>query len=146
MLDAKGQTENTLVVLTSDHGEQLGEHDIYFHHHGLFEESVRVPLIVNAPYLGLEGTVGQEVRLMDITPTVLGAVGNEPLKRSEGENLLRYVNNPTQPSMSCSLMGRQAPHQGGGALFGLRTQDVKYLVDVAADEEFLFNLKTDRSV
>ena len=70
---------------------------------------------MNAPYLGVEGTVSQEVRLMDITPTVLGAVGNEPLKRSEGENLLRYVNNPTQPSMSCSLMGRQAPHQGGGA-------------------------------
>ena len=145
VLEAKGQKDNTLVVLTSDHGEQLGEHDIYFHHHGLYEESVRVPLIMNAPYLGVEGTVSQEVRLMDITPTVLGAVGNEPLKRSEGENLLRYVNNPTQPSMSCSLMGRQAPHQGGGALFGLRTQDVKYLVDVTADEEYLFNLRTDRA-
>ena len=41
-------------------------------------------------------------------------------------------------------MGRQAPHQGGGALFGLRTQDVKYLVDVSADEEYLYNLKSDR--
>ena len=143
-LDANGQTDNTLVVLTSDHGEQLGEHDIYFHHHGLYEESVRVPLLVKAPYLGVEGSVPQEVRLMDITPTVLGAVGNEPLKRSEGENLLGYVGAPSQPSMSCSLMGRQAPHQGGGALFGLRTQDVKYLVDVAADEEYLYNLKSDR--
>ena len=36
----QGQKDNTLVVLTSDHGEQLGEHDIYFHHHGLYEESL----------------------------------------------------------------------------------------------------------
>ena len=82
---------------------------------------------------------------MDITPTVLRAIGNEPLKRSEGESLLRYVNSESLPSMSCSLMGRQAPHQGGGALFGLRTQDVKYLVDVASNEEYLFNLETDRA-
>jgi arylsulfatase A-like enzyme len=143
-LEASGHADNTVVVLVADHGEQLGEHHIDFHHHGLFEESIRVPLILRVPYLNLQGEVSQAVRLMDITPTVLAAVGNEPLERSEGENLLAYVNTPSRPSMSCTLMGRQAPAMGAGALFGLRTQDVKVILDVAADRAFMFNLKTDR--
>jgi arylsulfatase A-like enzyme len=143
-LEDSGLTENTVVLLVADHGEQLGEHGIDFHHHGLYEESVRVPLILSAPFLGVQGEVPQSVRLMDITPTVLAAVGNEPLKRSEGENLLTYVNTASLPAMSCTLLGRNAPVLGGGALFGLRTQDVKYIIDVAADIESLFNLKTDR--
>jgi arylsulfatase A-like enzyme len=143
-LEDTGLASNTVVLLVADHGEQLGEHGIDFHHHGLYEESVRVPLILSAPFLGVQGEVPQSVRLMDITPTILAAVGNEPLERSEGENLLTYVNTPSLPPMSCTLLGRNAPVLGGGALFGLRTQDVKYIIDVAADKELLFNLKTDR--
>lgn len=139
-----GLAENTAVLIVADHGEQLGEHGIDFHHHGLYEESIRVPLILSAPFLGVQGDVPQSVRLMDITPTLLAAVGNDPLERSEGENLLTYVNTPSLAAMSCTLLGRNAPVLGGGALFGLRTQDVKYILDVASDKEFLFNLKTDR--
>jgi arylsulfatase A-like enzyme len=144
-LKASGMAENTVVILVSDHGEQLGEHDIDFHHHGLYEESVRVPLILSAPYLHVQGEGPQSVRLMDITPTILAAVGNDPLERSDGENLLAYVNTPSRTSMSCSLYGRKAPSSGGGALFGLRTQDVKYILDVEADQELLFDLKSDRA-
>jgi arylsulfatase A-like enzyme len=144
-LEASGLAENTVVVLVSDHGEQLGEHGIDFHHHGLYEESLRVPLILSAPYLNLRGEVPQSVRLMDITPTILAAVGNEPLEHGGGENLLGYVNTPSRAAMSCSLYGRKAPAEGGGALFGLRTQAVKYILDVEADQELLFDLKTDRA-
>jgi arylsulfatase A-like enzyme len=143
-LEDSGLAGNTVVLLVADHGEQLGEHGIDFHHHGLYEESIRVPLILSAPFLAVQGEVPQSVRLMDITPTILAAVGNDPLERSEGENLLTYVNTPSLPAMSCTLLGRKAPVLGGGALFGLRTQDVKYIIDVGADKELLFNLKTDR--
>ena len=46
-----GLEENTLVVLTSDHGEGFGEHGLYFRHWGLYDEVLRVPLVMRCPQL-----------------------------------------------------------------------------------------------
>ena len=81
---------------------------------------------------------------MDITPTVLALVGNEPLKKSEGENLLRYVNSASMPSMSCTLLSRRETAGAEQLFFGLRTQDVKYILDASSTSEWLYNLRKDR--
>ena len=74
-LDAAGLRERTLVVLTSDHGESLGEHDYYFDHgENLFDPGLRIPLLVALPG-GVEG--GRSASLastLDLLPTVLDAV------------------------------------------------------------------------
>ena len=72
-----GWRENTIVVLTSDHGESLGEHDYFFEHGAyLYDPSVRVPLIIAAPGLLPEGVViDRQVRTIDIFPTVLELAG-----------------------------------------------------------------------
>jgi arylsulfatase A-like enzyme len=72
---AAGQTEGAYILLTADHGENLGEDD-FFYGHGpsLHDASVRVPLIVTGP--GIEGGVDPlPVRLEDIAPTLLGLLG-----------------------------------------------------------------------
>jgi len=69
-LEARGLTDETLIVVTADHGESLGEHGIYYAHMGLYEPTIRVPLIVSVP--GLEpAVVNTRVTSLDIAPTVL---------------------------------------------------------------------------
>ena len=92
-LKDRGLYENTLIVLTSDHGEEFAEHDPrYFynkHGHSTFEEMVRVPLIVKLPGGRLAGTQIESVtRAIDVMPTVLELVGAVPDGHSmQGESL-----------------------------------------------------------
>jgi arylsulfatase A-like enzyme len=76
-LETMGQLERTLVVLTADHGESLGEHDYFFEHGAyLYDPSVRVPLIMSLPSVISPGLfVETQVRTIDIVPTVLELVG-----------------------------------------------------------------------
>ena len=62
--------DNTVVIISSDHGEELGEHNLFFDHGPLtFQSSTRVPLIVKIP--GREaGRIDRPVSLMDIFPTI----------------------------------------------------------------------------
>jgi arylsulfatase len=74
-LDAAGLRERTLVVLTSDHGESLGEHDYFFDHgENLFDPSQRIPLIVAGPGLPGGTRAGALATTLDLVPTVLDAV------------------------------------------------------------------------
>ncbi|MFH1681988.1 MAG: sulfatase [Candidatus Eisenbacteria bacterium] len=72
-LDSLGLSEQTLIVLTSDHGESLGDHDYFFEHGRLpYDACSRVPLIVRAPGVSSEGlVVDRPVELINIVPTVL---------------------------------------------------------------------------
>lgn len=71
-LDKSGLGDNTIVLLTSDHGESLGEHGYVGHGRHLYDGIVRVPLIVRYPGKMPAGKVIREnVSLLDITPTLL---------------------------------------------------------------------------
>ena len=74
-----GLAERTIVVITSDHGDEFGEHGIRFHARSLFNQVVRIPLLVHVPpSLGgaAAGLVEQHpVSLVDVTPTVLELAG-----------------------------------------------------------------------
>ncbi|MBI3179039.1 MAG: sulfatase, partial [Deltaproteobacteria bacterium] len=62
----------TAIVVTADHGESLGEHDMYFVHTGLYESTVHVPLIMYFPGSGRQGVqVREVVESVDVFPTVL---------------------------------------------------------------------------
>lgn len=83
----------TLVVLTADHGESLGEHD-YFYHHGnyLYESDVKVPLILSLPSRLPQGAVvDSQVRSVDIAPTVLELVDPAAPIRASGRSLLPLI-------------------------------------------------------
>lgn len=67
-----GLYDRMLIVLVSDHGEHLGEHDIYFTHHFLYQEVLNVPLIIKLPGNRHAGTIIERpVSTLDIVPTVL---------------------------------------------------------------------------
>ncbi|WP_164491710.1 sulfatase family protein [Staphylospora marina] len=75
LLDAlsdMGILEETCIILTSDHGESLGEHNIYFDHHGLYDTTVRLPLIIHWPNtLPRNRCVTALVQHADLFPTIL---------------------------------------------------------------------------
>ena len=80
---------NTLIVLTSDHGEELFDHGGWKHGQSLYEEQIHVPLIFRwdgriKPGTRVKGTA----RLMDIVPTLAAAVGMEADPEWDGVNLL----------------------------------------------------------
>ena len=75
-LRSEGLYDDSLVVFTADHGEEFGEHGHRWHGKGLFEEQVRVPLVIRRPRELEPGRrVPVAVRLIDVYPTVLDAVG-----------------------------------------------------------------------
>lgn len=79
-LHSAGISEETLVIVTADHGEELTEHGAMLSHgRTLYRELVRVPLIMRLPGSERRGTVdSRPVQLIDLFPTVLDAVGQPP--------------------------------------------------------------------
>lgn len=86
-LRANGQLDNTVVVFTSDHGDNLGSHH-KFNKGLLIEESIRIPMIFHAPWLWDTGVNSSQVaQLIDIMPTVLDASGLPVPDHVQGRNL-----------------------------------------------------------
>jgi choline-sulfatase len=87
-LRAAGLEDNTLIVYTSDHGDMLGEHGMFWKH-TFYEESARVPLIMAWPGTIRAGTrSGRVASALDVTATILDATGAPALPGSPGRSLL----------------------------------------------------------
>ena len=87
-LEESGKADDTIVVFTSDHGEQMGDHGIL----GktlMYEESVRVPLLIRAPMLGRRARrIGGNFSHIDLVPTLLALMGLEAAGGMQGRNRL----------------------------------------------------------
>lgn len=95
-LEDLGVLDNTLIVYTSDHGETLYDHDIYFDHHGLHEQTLHVPLIYWRPGLIPAGGRAAGYTLEeDVVPTILELLGcDRELKanRFDGKSATPLIN------------------------------------------------------
>ncbi|MBT3222272.1 MAG: sulfatase, partial [Proteobacteria bacterium] len=85
-LHRRGDLNNTLVVVTADHGEEFLDHQRWGHTTHVYEELIRVPLIVHYPDQQ-RGRVSTPVALIDILPTILATVGMDTPRKVEGRNL-----------------------------------------------------------
>jgi arylsulfatase A-like enzyme len=96
-LEASPRASRTIVVLWSDHGFHLGE-KLHWRKSTLWEESTRVPLIVQAPRLGRPGApCGRPVSLVDVYPTLLDLCGLSPCGDLEGVSLAPLLADPEMP-------------------------------------------------
>ena len=87
-LKEKGIYKNTIIVLCGDHGESLGEHGEKTHGFFIYNATMHVPLIIRLPENAAARTVADPVSLVDLMPTVLGAVGLEVPSQVQGRSLL----------------------------------------------------------
>ncbi len=95
VLDTLGQTgqlDRTLVAVTSDHGESLGEHGEETHSMFVYEAALKVPLVLWRPgRLPAGRVVGEPVRLVDLAPTLLELAGAAPLPGTDGRSLVPLI-------------------------------------------------------
>ncbi|MCK4775574.1 MAG: sulfatase-like hydrolase/transferase, partial [Candidatus Krumholzibacteria bacterium] len=84
-IDRRVGLDNALVVFTSDHGEEFGDHGMDDHGHSLHREIVHVPLIMSAPNLPARRRVEQTVSLIDLYPTILSLCGMSNLATPDVE-------------------------------------------------------------
>lgn len=86
-LDARRALDDSLIVAVADHGESLGEHGEDEHGVFLYEAVLRVPLIVAGPPVRAGLAVTEQVRVIDLAPTVLDALGLDAPADLDGESL-----------------------------------------------------------
>ncbi len=86
---AQKSKPGTLILVTSDHGESLGEHGELTHGLFAYESTLRVPLLLWNPEIRRAGVVDAPVGLVDVAPTLLELLGIEPPKAWVGRSLLR---------------------------------------------------------
>jgi len=101
-LSEMGLEESTIVAVAGDHGEAFAEHGISFtHDFTLYDEVLRVPLVLRYPGQIDPGTdVEQQVRLMDVAPTLLDLAGVAPLEAIEATSLAPLLRGGSLPYLS----------------------------------------------
>ena len=92
-LEKQGLGDDTLIILTSDHGESMGEHNFYFDHFETYDTTIHVPLIMKHPKLLPMGKrVDQLIQsTISIAPTALNLYGIEPPPRMKGKDLVKIA-------------------------------------------------------
>jgi lipoteichoic acid synthase len=135
-LRERGLDDDTLVVVTGDHGEAFGDpHEAWGHGSRLWEENVRVPLVIWSPRLFGAGarsaTIGGHV---DLNPTVADLMGLLPAPSWEGRSLL----DSERPPRAYFYAARDQ------YLLGVRENDWKYVYDATRGRDTLYDLASDR--
>lgn len=125
-LRERGRWDDTALVVCSDHGESLYEHDIFADHHGLYDETFHVPLIVTTPET--RGTRHDElVQLPDIAPTITDILGVDSTLGAFGRSLLPLLEGSSWEERE-AVYAEEAHTQRRTAI---RTNNWKYIQHVA---------------
>jgi arylsulfatase A-like enzyme len=103
-LEEQGVAENTVVMYISDHGDQLGEHGLYFKSVFPYDAHAHIPFIIKAPG-GLKGKVVEDVvSMLDMVPTALDMAGVSPSSALPGEVLTPVVCDDQEPTRKNALV------------------------------------------
>ncbi len=135
-LKSSGFLENAIVVVTSDHGEEFGEHGGLLHGGGkLYDELLRVPLIIAGGGLPEGQVIDRLVSSVDIAPTILALAGIERGSLMVGRNLIDPMPS-TEPEVVFS--------QWEDRYYSVRTRDWKLITDTkgVSDDE-LYHVAQD---
>lgn len=137
-LTALGHADDTVVVLTSDHGEGLGDHGQLHHGVNVFEEDIAVPLALAIP--GVEGRVIEETAgTIDVVPTLVDLLGGRRDPRDRGRSLVDvFVTEPSEPARPYFF---EAPDSG---TVGVVVGHDKLIYDPEADVVHRFDVQADR--
>jgi arylsulfatase A-like enzyme len=89
-LKKRGQYESTVIVVVADHGQGLGDHG-WWYHRILYQEQIRVPMMIRVPGAAMGRAVTDLVRTIDIAPTVLEALGQTAPEAIDGASLRVFL-------------------------------------------------------
>jgi len=135
--------DDALVIVTADHGEEFKEHGGFTHQHKLYDELLRVPLVMKLPMSTRDRQViGKQVALIDITPTILEYTGIDLSKFDfEGNSLLNLIEKGEDKHLgeyAFTEADFTAKYNGC-----IRTSQWKLIKNEVRQEEELYNLIKD---
>jgi len=134
-------TGDLVLAVTSDHGESLGEHNERTHSHTIYDATQRVPLLLLAPSLPQGQIVEEQVRLVDLAPTLVWLAGAKPLPGIQGTNLIRTMHGREEgPRVAYVETLATQLDMGWSPLLGVRTPSHKY---IRAPQPELYDLHED---
>ncbi|BCS33237.1 sulfatase [Luteitalea sp. TBR-22] len=135
-LEALGLASRTIVIVTADHGEMLGDHGLLFKAGYMYDEVVRTPLLMRAPgKLPAGRRVTTLTEAIDIMPTVLELLEMAPSPRIQGRSLL--------PQVAGTSASRDAVYAEFPATKMIRTDDWKLVHYVGQPLGELYDLRQD---
>jgi arylsulfatase A-like enzyme len=144
-LKTYGLWEKTIIVVTADHGENLGEHEttspFYPQHRTLFECDLKIPLIMKAPGLPQNRHVKGVARSIDIVPTLYDLMGLND-NATDGDSLIDAAHNGTCQNRIAYAEELYAK-RGRGSLQAVKSDRYKYMINRSEDSEAFFNLEED---
>jgi arylsulfatase A-like enzyme len=144
-LDTLGLRDNTLVIINADHGETLDEHDCWFDHHGMYECTLHVPLILRLPGVLPEDEVVEGITLhQDLAPTIMDLLELDPGVVFDGKSQLPML----YGEVPANYEGFYITEATWMRKHGWRTAEWKLMKALEPDfhwkpETELYNLKTD---
>ena len=133
-----GSLDSTLIIVTADHGEAFGEHGQFSHRFELYDELLRVPLLMRLPArLPAGQVVIAQVRLLDLVPTILDFLdlGGGPF---EGASLLSLIDGRDE---ECRVAISETQPETG--LYAIRQAGWKLILNVHTGTVELYNLQED---
>ncbi len=146
--------DSTMIVVTSDHGEMLGQHGEVSHGYFIYQPAIRVPLVIRLPGKSKSARIKSTVGLIDIVPTVCSALGIETGRAVQGVDLLAYADEEFEgyPDRHLYCQSFESTKYGANSLMGVVTDRYKYiqttkpeLYDLPADPAELKNLVRQQS-
>jgi len=133
-----GIFDRTLIVVTADHGDEFFEHGGKGHRNTLYDEVVKIPLIVYLPEkISSAVRIRNQVSIIDIAPTILDLAGILVPGRMQGSSLAPLLKEETIPD------DRYAMLELGSILRALRSKSAKLLFNTRALQTIIFDLKAD---
>jgi arylsulfatase A-like enzyme len=137
MLDQKGLMENTLIIFTSDHGENLGDHELMYKWL-MTEQSVHVPMMVRLPGGKRAGTVDDGLfTQIDVGPTILTALGLKVPQRLDGSSNWKRITENDRSEVPKMVFCED------NYLTMVRTKDRKLIYYAGQEEEEYFDMEED---
>jgi arylsulfatase A-like enzyme len=155
-LDRRGVLRNTVVIITSDHGEEFGEHGVFNHGFSLYLHELLVPLVILSPSAPRGGVVAEPVSLRDLPATVVDLLGLAGGSAFPGHSLaahwrpatgVRPVTSPALSELNLPVTEASEHHISGATQWGYSMSmvagDSHYIRDSREAEE-LYDLAGDR--
>lgn len=146
-LKKEGFLDHTVIVVTADHGESFLEHGYWTHGTDLYEEQIRVPLLLVLPGDRHAGRrVETPVQTVDIYPTILSLLDLEIPAVLQGESLFDAIEgdaDPDRPIFSEARVNRHKRPAGGGQFVSVRAGAWKLIFNRTKRSAELYNLRDD---
>lgn len=141
-----GLDRNTILVITADHGEAFMEHGVVEHTACLYNEVLRIPLILSGPGLSRGKRIPAQVRSIDIMPTLLDLCGVTPTSEIQGASLLPWITDARRDHLAAGSEtqrtgGQKAYSDGHHKIIRKHAHQVE-VYDLVADPEEKYNIAT----